>query len=87
MVPPDPRFVVDRGTILSHPRRDPRLPRLYTVTTHPLVDPLKHSLVKTIIVYVQDTDPKVREEQLKYEDTLNVPLGPDSEVINNGMLH
>ncbi|TFK61814.1 hypothetical protein BDN72DRAFT_738377, partial [Pluteus cervinus] len=63
------------------------LPCLYIVKTHPLVDPLKHSLVKTIIVYVQDTDPKVRQEQLEYEDTLNVPLGPDAEVIDNGMLH
>jgi hypothetical protein len=84
---PDEWFCVPGGTLLYHSKRDARLPCLYIVPSHPLVDrscALPTSKGRTI-VYIQDTSESAMQKQNEFEETLVVPLGPDATMINSGM--
>jgi hypothetical protein len=86
---PDEWLHVPGGTLLYHPKRDTRLPCLYIVPSHPLVDrsyAIPTSKGRTL-VYIQDTSESAMQEQNKFEETLVVPLGPDATMINSGMHH
>lgn len=88
--PPDPQapfmenrpsnsdFVVKEGNLLFHPQRDGRFPYLYQVTSHPRVEEMiDKTIIKKILVYIQDTEPAALKSLLNFEDRLFVPLGPD----------
>ncbi|TFK73104.1 hypothetical protein BDN72DRAFT_246738 [Pluteus cervinus] len=68
-------FVVKGGKPLVHPNRDPRHPQLYLVSNHHHVDP-EHPFLRYILVFIQDTRKKARTAQFKFEESLQVPLGP-----------
>lgn len=76
---PDHVLQVPGGTLLYHPNRDSRLPYLYVVETHPLVDRSQCSETSQgrILVYIQDVSRDVMTAQASFEETLEVPLGPD----------
>lgn len=77
---------VPGGTLLFHPNRDGRLPYLYTVQSHPLVDrsKLRVDSPGRILVYIQDTSKEAMTAQAVFEDTLEVPLGPDELMVELG---
>ncbi len=51
---------------------------------HPLVEK-NHPILRYILVYMQDTSPEARKDQLKFENTLKVPLGPKEVQYKTGM--
>lgn len=77
---------VPGGNLLFHPNRDGRLPYLYIVQNHPLVDrsKLRVGSPGRILVYVQDTSKETMTAQAAFEDTLEVPLGPDELMVELG---
>ncbi|KAF8055698.1 hypothetical protein FPV67DRAFT_1679835 [Lyophyllum atratum] len=76
---PDAQFIVPGGTLLYDARRDGRYQYFYEVLSHPLVDRDVSGPGRTL-VYIQDTRKEVLEEQWGFEDSLKVPLGPDSHL-------
>ena len=80
--PVDPRFRIQGGTLRYNPERDARFPYLYEVPTHVLVHSPEY--FKTILLRVVDTSIDAREARAKYEKTLSVPLGPNSNMENYG---
>jgi hypothetical protein len=82
---PDPQFVVPGGQLLYHRHRDARFQYFYLVNGHPLVRPGAVG-PQRVIVYVQDTSKDTMRTQLKYEQSLQIPLGPDSLMEELGML-
>lgn len=77
---------VPGGDLLFHPNRDGRLPYLYIVQSHPLVDrsKLRVDSPGRTLVYVQDTSKETMKAQAEFEDTLEVPLGPDELMVELG---
>jgi hypothetical protein len=76
--PSDSSLIVNEGSLLFHPRRDGRFPYLYSVASHPQVEEMADkTVIKNILVYIQDTEPAALKRLLDFEDHLFVPLGPD----------
>ena len=83
--PGDPELVVRQGKLLFHPQRDSRFPYLYQVPSHPLVDEMiDKTVIKNILVYIQDTKPAALKRLLDFENTLFVPLGPNDSMHDLG---
>jgi hypothetical protein len=80
--PVDPRFQIPGGTLQYNPERDARFPYIYKIPTHVLVHSPEY--FKTILLHVVDTSMEAREARAKYEKTLSVPLGPNSNMDNHG---
>lgn len=76
--PSDSNLVVEEGNLLFHPQRDGRFPYLFQVASHPQVeDMIDKTIIKKILVYIQDTESAALKSLLNFEDRLFVPLGPD----------
>ena len=85
--PSDPELVVPGGKLVFNARRDERFPYIYEVASHPLVDEMEDkSVIRKIWVYVQDTSKEGLKKDLAFEETLYVPLGPDSSMKPIGAL-
>ena len=83
--PSDPALVVKDGNLLFHQQRDCRFPYLYQVSSHPMVDEMiDKTVIKTILVYIQDTEPAALKRLLDFENTLFVPLGPNESMLGLG---
>lgn len=83
--PRDPDLVVNNGILLFHPKRDGRFPYIYRVLSHPQVDNMiDKTVIKNILVYIQDTEPSALKRLLDFENTLFVPLGPDASMCDLG---
>jgi hypothetical protein len=74
--PSDHRFRIPEGVLLYHPQRDIRFPYLYRISTHALVHSPNH--FKTILIRIVDTSVKARIHSAQFDNTLSVPLGPNS---------
>jgi hypothetical protein len=84
--PTDPRFAVQDGKLVVHPNRDPRLPYFYQVAkeSHPLAK--DRPAIQCVIVYVNDPSSTALANMHAIENTLKVPLGPDSSMPGLGRL-
>lgn len=82
--PSDRRFHITGGILLCHPQRDAHFPYLYRVSTHALVH--SPNFFKTILVRVVDTSVDARSRCGQFNDTLSVPLGPNSLMSQYGAL-
>jgi hypothetical protein len=83
--PLDHGFVVPGGNLLYNKNRDGRFPYLYELSRHPLVAESDYGTkIRHILVYIQKTDPESLRSQFLFEETLNVPKGPDAEMEKNG---
>lgn len=80
--PGDKAFRVPDGKLLYHPGRDSRFPYIYEMQSHPL-DPTP-KVRKRILVYVIDTSEANLVKLHNWENSLSVPLGPDSLINSYG---
>lgn len=83
-VPPDPRYIVEGGSLLYDANRDHRHPYLYIVDNHPLDKRIGPFQGRTI-VFVQDTTPEAIAAIRTFEMELKMPLGPDASVARLGV--
>jgi hypothetical protein len=77
-------FLVPGGTLLYDGGRDGRFPYIFQVDSHPLVhdrDPLSTG---RILVCIQDTSPEAMQKLKEFEDSLEVPLGPNDSMAGQG---
>ncbi|KAJ3508347.1 hypothetical protein NLJ89_g5806 [Agrocybe chaxingu] len=81
--PSAPDLEVPAGTLLHHANRNSRFPFLYRVESHPAVT--NRDVVKHILVYIHDTSPEAQAEFLAFEESLEVPLGPDELIHSFGL--
>jgi hypothetical protein len=82
--PSDPRFRVPEGVLQYHPQRDARFPYLYCISTHALVHSPDH--FKTILIRIVDTSVEARIRCAQFDNSLSVPLGPNSLMNKYGTL-
>jgi len=80
--PTEKEFRVSGGKLLYHPGRDSRFPYVYEMRRHPL-DPTPQ-VKKRILVYVVDTSKGNSAKLHKWENSLSIPLGPDSVIDSYG---
>jgi len=81
-VPDEPGFVVADGHLIYMPNRDARFPYIYAVDKHPL-NP-HPEITKKILVYIIKNTDEFQKQSLKWENSLEVPLGPDARMKEYG---
>ena len=82
----DERFEVPSGTLISdHPGRDIHLPRIYQVSTHPLLPPLVDvSKPHRILIIIVNCDPAYMKNLDAYEESLKAPEGTTESILSLG---
>ncbi|KAJ3502997.1 hypothetical protein NLJ89_g8631 [Agrocybe chaxingu] len=80
---PKKDFMISGGKLLRNANRDDRFPYIYQVKAHPLIT--SYEYVKIILIYVHDTDPEAQKVMLAFEDSLEIPLGPDAHMPQLGL--
>jgi hypothetical protein len=77
-------FCVPGGTLIYDAVRDSRFPYIHQVKSHPLVHDPDILANGRIFVFIQDTSPQAMEKLKEFEDSLEVPLGPDENMEGQG---
>ena len=82
--PIDPQFVVPDAELIIMERRDAQFYYVYRMQKpHPHVKlneviPDASKYIEETWVYIVDTSPEKQKERFEFEETLSIPIGPDS---------
>jgi hypothetical protein len=82
--PTDPQFVVPDADLIISEQRDARFYYVYRLRSpHPHIQlnkdmPDASKYINETWVYIVDTSPEQQKDRFEFEETLSVPIGPDS---------
>jgi hypothetical protein len=74
------------GMLLYDESRDGRFPYIYAIDAHPHVYDRDPSSSRRILLFIQDTSREAMEKLKLFEDSLEVPLGPNASMAGSGDL-